>query len=369
METRPYISWKLVGDFMTAAFEKLGVPHEDALICSEVLMESDRRGIESHGSNRFKAIYIDRILDGIQKPVTEFEIVRETKTTAVVDGHDGMGMIVGHKAMQMAIDKAKEYGMGMVAARNSTHYGIAGYYATMAARQGMIGITGTNARPSIAPTFGVENMLGTNPLTVGMPTDEEFPFVLDCATSITQRGKIEYYARTGKATPKGMVIGQDGSALTDSGQILSDLTKGTAALAPLGGIGEELGGYKGYGYATVVEILSAALQAGSYLKLLNGIGESGEKVPYHLGHFFIAIDPEAFLGLDSFKKTSGEILRALRASKPAPREAHIYTAGEKEYLCWLERKDKGVPVGESVQKEFISIRDSFGLPFRFPFEN
>ena len=368
METRPYVSWELIGAFMTATFEKMGVPHEEALICSDVLMESDRRGIESHGCNRFKAIYIDRMLEGIQKPVTEFEIIRETPTTAVVDGHDGMGMIVGHKSMEMAIDKAKKYGMGMVAARNSTHYGIAGYYATMATKQGLIGITGTNARPSIAPTFGVENMLGTNPLTFGFPTDEDFPFVLDCATSITQRGKLEYYARIGKETPKGMVIGQDGSPQTDSNQILIDLTKGQAALAPLGGIGEELAGYKGYGYATVVEILSAALQAGSYLRMLNGIGENNEKTPYHLGHFFMAIDPEAFCGLESFKKTTGNILRDLRASKLAPGEEKIYTAGEKEYLCWLERKDKGVPIGEAVQKEFIALRDRFNLPFFFPFE-
>jgi LDH2 family malate/lactate/ureidoglycolate dehydrogenase len=232
METRPYISWELIGGFMTAVFEKMGVPHEEALICSDVLMESDRRGIESHGCNRFKAIYIDRIQAGIQNPLTNFEILKETATTAVVDGHDGMGMIVGYKSMQMAIDKAKKYGMGMVTARNSTHYGIAGYYATMATKQGLIGITGTNARPSIAPTFGVENMLGTNPLTFGMPTDEDFPFVLDCATSITQRGKIEYFARTGKDTPQGMVIGRDGSAMTDSNQILKDLTTGNAALAP-----------------------------------------------------------------------------------------------------------------------------------------
>lgn len=369
METRPFLSWTLVGDFMTAAFEKLGVPHEDALTCAEVLMESDRRGIESHGCNRFKAIYVDRILAGIQKPVTEFEVIRETATTAVIDGHDGMGMVIGSKAMQMAIDKAKNYGLGMVAARNSTHYGIAGYYATMAVKEGMIGITGTNARPSIAPTFGVENMLGTNPLTVGMPTDEDFPFMLDCATSITQRGKIEYYARTGKETPKGMVIGQDGTALTDSKQILTDLTAGTAALAPLGGIGEELAGYKGYGYATVVEVLSAALQAGSFLKMLNGINEQGKKIPYHLGHFFLVIDPEAFLGLDSFKKTTGNILRELRASQLAPGEDRIYTAGEKEYFCWLERKEKGVPIGEEVQKEFIQVRNQLGINFHFPFES
>ena len=368
METRPYVSWELMNSFLIDAFKAYGVPEADAAICADVLLESDRRGIESHGCNRFKPIYIDRIVAGIQKPVTEIEIVKETVTTAVLDAHDGMGMVASHKAMEMAIEKAKNYGLSMVAVRNSTHYGISGYWATMATKAGMIGMTGTNARPSIAPTFGVENMLGTNPLTVGFPTDEEFPFMLDCATSITQRGKIEYYARIGKDTPAGMVIGRDGSAMTDSKQILVDLTKGHAALAPLGGIGEELAGYKGYGYATVVEILSAALQAGNFLKALTGIGENGEKVPYHLGHWFLVINPEFFVGLESFKKTCGDILRELRASQKAPGEERIYTAGEKEYLVWLERKDKGVPVGEAVQKEILAVRDAKNLPYHFDFE-
>ena len=272
--------WKTLYSFITDAFVGVGVPRKDAEICTDVLLASDKRGIESHGVNRFKPIYIDRIKAGIQNPVTNFEIVRETPTTAVVDGHDGMGQVIGYKSMSMAIEKAKKYGMGMVAVRNSCHYGIAGYYATMATDAGCIGITGTNARPSIAPTFGVENMLGTNPLTVGMPTDEDFPFLLDCATSITQRGKIEYFARIGKDTPAGMVIGRDGSALTDSVKILDQLNCGEAALAPLGGIGEELAGYKGYGYATVVEILSAALQQGNYLRMLTGKKDGKEKTYY-----------------------------------------------------------------------------------------
>lgn len=362
------ISWDLIGNFMKSSFEKLGVPEDEAALCAEILMESDRRGIESHGCNRFKPIYVDRILDKIQNPVTNFEIIRETPTTAVVDGHDGMGMVVAYKSMKMAIEKAKKYGMGMVAVRNSTHYGIAGYYASMAAKENMIGITGTNARSSIAPTFGVENMLGTNPLTIGLPTDEEFPFVLDCATSVTQRGKIEYYAKMGKSVPEGMVIGEDGTPLTDANQILRDLLNGTAALAPLGGIGEEMAGYKGYGYATVVEILSAALQGGSFLRALSGIGTHGEKVHFHLGHFFIAIDTEAFMGAHEFKKTAGNILRELRASKVAPGENKIYTAGEKEYLVWLERKEKGVPINDSVQNDLIWVRNKLELPFMFPFE-
>jgi LDH2 family malate/lactate/ureidoglycolate dehydrogenase len=368
METRPYVSWELMEAFLTDAFKGYGVPREDAEICADVLLESDRRGIESHGCNRFKPIYIDRITEGIQNPVTVVETLKETAVTAVYDAHDGMGMVAAHRAMTAAIKKVGEYGMSMAVVRNSTHYGIAGYWASMAVKAGMIGMTGTNARPSIAPTFGVENMLGTNPLTVGFPTDEDFPFMLDCATSITQRGKIEVFARTGEATPAGMVIGPDGEALTDSARILDDLVSGKAALTPLGGIGEELAGYKGYGYATVVEVLSAALQAGSFLKMLTGKDERGDKRPYHLGHFFIVIDPEAFMGRDQFKKTCGDILRELRASRKAPGQSRIYTAGEKEYLAWLDRKDKGVPLGEAVQRDIIAVRDALKLPYKFPFE-
>lgn len=364
------VDWKTITSFVTDAFVGYGIPRKEAEICADILLESDKRGIESHGVNRFKPIYLDRIKAGIQKPVTEFEVIKDFAATAVVDGHDGMGQVVGYKAMTMAIEKAKKYGMGMVVARNSCHYGIAGYYATMATDAGMIGITGTNARPSIAPTFGVENMLGTNPLTFGMPTDEEFPFVLDCATSIVQRGKIEYYARIGKDTPAGQVIGRNGEALTDSVEILDDLNTGKAALAPLGGIGEDLAGYKGYGYATVVEILSAALQQGNFLRALSGIGPNKEKIPFHLGHFFIAIDTEAFMGLEAFKKTAGDILRDLRNSEKAPGAERIYTAGEKEYLVWQKRKDSGVPINDAVQKELIAVRDELGLTqYKFPFED
>ena len=368
-ETRPFVPWKLVDDFMTAAFVKLGLPEEEARLCSDVLLESDRRGIESHGCNRFKPIYVDRIKAGILNPVTRIDILKETPTTAVLDANDGMGMVASKKAMDMCIEKAHKYGMGMVAVRNSSHYGFAGYWAGLAAKENMIGITGTNARPSVAPTFGVEPMMGTNPLTFVMPTDEEFPFIFDCATSIVQNGKIEYYARIGHDTPEGTVVASDGSALTDSEQILKEIRAGRAALAPLGGIGDALGGYKGYGFTTIVEILSAALQSGLFMKDLEGKDEDGKIRPYHLGHFFIAIDTEAFMGAEAFKKTAGDILRGLRNSKKAPGQERIYTAGEKEHEVWMYRKDKGVPITEAVQKEFIELRDELGLTqFKFPFE-
>jgi len=157
--------------------------------------------------------------------------------------------------------------------------------------------------------------------------------------------------------------------MTDSDEILKALVDGTAALAPLGGIGEEMCGYKGYGYAAVVEILSAALAGGPFMKALTGVSEDGQPQMYHLGHFFFVMNPDFFMGLDNFKKTAGDICRALRASRKAPGEERIYTAGEKEWLAWCERKDKGVPVGEAVQKEILRVRDELKLPYHFPFED
>ena len=362
-----YIDHKTLENFMTDVFKGLGVPEDEAKVCADVLIESDKRGIDSHGVNRLKPIYYDRIKEGIINPLTEFEIVKDMLATAVVDGHNGMGQVVGKKSMHMAIDKANKFGLGMVTVRNSNHYGIAGYYASMAVNNGMIGITGTNARPSTAPTFGVENMLGTNPITFGMPTDEDFPFMLDCATSLTQRGKIELYAREKKDLPDGWVIDESGKSRTDSDAVLKDLVKGSAALAPLGGIGEETAGYKGYGYSTVVEILSSALQNGAFMQMLSGF-QNGGKVPYRLGHFFIAINISCFVELKEFKKTTGGILKALRASKKAPGEKRIYTAGEKEYLNWLERKDKGIPLNLELQNEIKIMMDELGIKkYKFEF--
>ena len=349
-----YIEAGILEKFMADVLIGAGVPKDDALIIADVLIAADKRGIDSHGINRLKPIYYDRIKEGIVNPVTKMEIVREGPTTAVIDGHNGMGHVISKKAMQMAIDKAKKFGLGMVAVRNSSHYGIAGYYALMAERENMIGITGTNARPSVAPTFGVENMLGTNAFTFAMPTDEAFPFFLDCATSLSQRGKIELYAREGKDIPEGWVIGDNGESKTNSIEILKDLVNDKAALTPLGGIGEDHSGYKGYGYSTVVEILSAALQSGNYLKMLTGIS-NGKKVPYNLGHFFIAMDIAAFTDPDDFKKITGEILRELRASKKMPGQDRIYTAGEKEYLNWQIRQKTGIPINDELQKEIKQL--------------
>jgi L-2-hydroxycarboxylate dehydrogenase (NAD+) len=353
--------------FILDVLIKVGVPLEDAQVCAEVIIESDIRGIESHGIGRLE-YYYERIKAGQHQVITQFEVVRESPTSAVVDGHHGMGMVIAKRAMQMAIDKARVYGMGSVAVRNSTHFGIAGYYPGMAVEQGMIGMTVTNARPSVSPTFGVQPMLGTNPIAFGAPTDEEFPFLYDGATPITQRGKIEVYARAEKPISAGWVIDEQNEPMTDSARTLAGLGKQTASFLPLGGSGESMGGHKGYGLGTMVEILSASLQAGSYLQGLTGIAADGKPQPFKIGHFFMAINIENFLSLAEFKATTGQILRELRASRKAPGHERIYTAGEKEYEMAKIIHQKGVAVIPNLQKELKYLQNELGLQqYDFPF--
>jgi len=363
----PHIAVETLRSFMKDVLLALGVPPEDAETCVDVIITSDLRGIESHGIGRLK-YYYDRIKAGQHQVITQIEVVRDGPTTAVLDGHHGMGMVVAKRAMQMAIDKARSYGMGSVAVRNSTHFGIAGYYPLMAIRQGMIGMAFTNARPATAPTFGVQPMLGTNPIAFGAPTDEDCPFLYDGSTPISQRGKIEVKVRQEQPIPAGWVIDQNNKTITDPGQVMAGLDRGLAAFLPLGGEGETLAGYKGYGLGTMVEILSASLQTGAFMYGLTGLAPDGSKQPFRLGHFFMAIDIEHFCPLAEFKQTTGQILRDLRASTKAPGHDRIYTAGEKEYEKEIAIRRDGIPVIPNLQKEIKFLQSELGLwQYEFPF--
>jgi len=360
MTETTYIPVNVIEDFMMAVFQGLGVPQDDARICTDVLIAADLRGIESHGVGRLK-YYYDRIRRGQHQAKTQIEIVKETETTALVDGHQGMGHVIAYRSMRMAIDKAREYGLGAVAVRNGTHFGIAGYYSLMAADEGMIGFTVTNARPAVAPTFGTEPMLGTNPIAFAAPSDMPYPFCFDGATPITQRGKIEVLARAERCVPEGWVIDADGNPITDPEQILEDLGAARAALLPLGGVGEEMGGHKGYGLGTMVEILSAALSGGPFMKDLLGFAPDGSRRPYMLGHFFLAIDVEHFVPLEVFRRITGEIIRALQNSRKAPGQERIYVAGEKEYEKEKEIREQGIPVNPNLRRELQTMRDELNI--------
>ena len=331
-------------------------------------MESDKRGIDSHGCARLYMYYV-RIKRKQQLPVTEIEVIKETSGTVRLNANNGMGMPASVKGMQMAVDKAKKNGIGMTIVENSNHFGIAGYYVLIATKQACIGMCGTNARPSIAPTWSVEPMIGTNPFTIGVPTDWDFPWIADHATSITQRGKIETYARLGKPAVKGWVIDENGNAATDSKKIVTDMLKLKTALTPLGGIGEELGGHKGYNYATMVEILSACFTQANMLQATLGLDKNGNFKPYNLGHFFIAIDPSAFCDIKDFKKKTGDLLRQLVSAKKQPGAEHIYVAGEKEYVAHEKRKKSGVPISKVTQRQFLQMQKELKLDqYKFKFD-
>jgi L-2-hydroxycarboxylate dehydrogenase (NAD+) len=348
-------------DFMQVALEAMGIPAEDTKIIANVVITSDLWGIASHGIAHLK-MYHERMKAGLQLPVTQWSVVKDTPTTAVVDGNNGMGMVVGYHAMKIAVEKARQYGVGSVAVRNSSHYGVAGYYALMAEQEGMVGISLTNAHPSIAPTFGVTPLLGTNPIAVAVPTDEPFPFLFDAATAVVTRGKIEVAAREHKPIPAGWVISRNGTPVTDTGTLIEQMNKDQAALMPVGGIGELMGGHKGYGLATMVEIFSAAFQNGAYLSELHDTDAQGNPHFLRIGHFFLAFDIEHFLPLADFKHITGNMMRELRGSQTAPDQKRIYTAGEKEYYNTLYILEHGVEITPGVQKGLNTLVKELYLP-------
>jgi len=343
--------------FVIHILSAMNVPACDVDTCAEILLTSDIWGIRSHGVAHLP-MYYERIRKGVQQPVTRCKLVKESETTAVVGGGHGMGMVVGHYAMRLAIAKAREHGMGSVAVRNSSHYGIAGYYAHMAADEGMIGFSFTNAQPAVAPTHGVESVLGTNPIAVAVPTDEPFPFLFDAATSVVARGKLEVAARAQRPIPEGWVIRYDGEPHIDCASADPSIDTGHAALLPLGGLGELFGGHKGFGLATLVEIFCSALQNQAEYSPLHDVDEHGFRA---VGHFFLAIDVEHFMPLSAFRQITGRMLRDLRNSRRIPGEPRIYTAGEKEYERSLRAQREGISIDAALRKSLMDLCEALGV--------
>jgi LDH2 family malate/lactate/ureidoglycolate dehydrogenase len=351
---------KTMVNFMVDALRAMGVPIEDAKIISDVLITSDLWGVRSHGVAHLN-MYHERMKKGLQLPTTRWNVVKDTPTTAVIDGGNGMGMVVGYHAMNLAIQKARKYGLGAVAVRNSSHYGVAGYYPLMGVKEGMVGLSVTNAHPSTAPTFGVRPMLGTNPIAVAAPTDEPFPYMFDAATAVVPRGKIEVAARAYKPIPEGWVINQEGLSVTDSSSMIEEMNQGNVALLPIGGMGERMGGHKGYGLATMVEIFSAAFQNGTYLWGVTDTDEQGKPQFLRIGHFFLAINITHFISLDEFKHITGNIMRELRSSPRMPGQERIYSAGEKEYYNTQRVQAEGVEITPGVKKALQTLQKDINL--------
>ncbi len=353
-----------LAEFTTRVFIALGVPEEDAHVTADVLVAADLRGIDSHGVARLRR-YVQGIRDGVMVPRPRIEVVHETPSTALIDGGAGLGQPVSLQAMRLAIQKAHQVGAGFVTVRNSNHYGIAGYYTMMALEEGnLIGMSMTNADVLVVPTFGKDAMLGTNPISVAAPADQERPFVLDMATSTVPRGKLEVYNRLGKELPVGWATDERGLDTSDAGRVLQNFkTRAGGGLLPLGGAGELLSGHKGYGLALLVDLLCGVLPGAGYANTIYPKTPEGKPLPANVGHFFGALRIDGFRPLDEFKMAMDDIIRRLRNSPKAEGQERIYIHGEKEYEEAERRQAEGIPLVSQVHEDLKSIAQETGVEF------
>ncbi len=344
--------------FCEQVLVKLGVPPEDARVTTDVLVLADLRGIDSHGVARLGR-YVGGLKAGYMKPHDESRILKETKATALIDGGQSLGQVVGKKGMDVAIHKAEDTAVGIVTVRNSNHYGIAGYYTLMALEHNLIGVSMTNAAPLVVPTFGRISVLGTNPISLAAPAMKEKAFVLDMATSTVPRGKVEVYNRLGKPIPHGWAVDETGRSSTDPARVLKALaTRLGGGLLPLGGEGEDLGGHKGYGLALMVDVLCGVLSGAA-----TGLQVYADEKRPDVGHFFMALDPSAFRPLDEFRGDMDRLARELKESPKAEDQDRIYVHGEKSYARTETHLKEGIPLGPKVAEELKKIGNDLGIPW------
>lgn len=361
-ETGARVQAEALKDFCRQVFETMGVVPEDAEITADVLVQADLRGIDSHGVARLGR-YVSGLRDGIIVACPEEKVVTETPTTVTLDAGAGLGQPVGYRAMKKALEKARQYGCGFAAVRNSNHYGIAGYYAMMALEQDMIGFSTTNADVLVVPTFGRDAMYGTNPLALAVPAGRERPFVLDMATSTVPRGKLEVYHRLEKPIPLGWATDERGIPTTDPGRVLDNFARRAGGgLLPLGGAGEEFSGYKGYGLGLLVEILSAVVPGAAYLTSVYPKSADGKPLPANLGHFFGAWRLDAFRPAQEFKADMDDLIRRLKGGRLAEGATRIYIHGEKEFEEAERRSQAGIPLGAKVVASLQQIAAELGIP-------
>jgi len=344
--------------FCEEALKKLGVPAGDARTTTDVLVTADLRGIESHGVARLGR-YVAGLKKGFMRPTDQSRIIKETKATALVDGGQSLGQVVGRKGMDLAIKKARDTAVGVVAVRNSNHYGIAGYYSLMALEHNLVGVSTTNAGPLVVPTFGRTAILGTNPISLAAPALKEKAFVLDMATSTVPRGKVEVYNRLGKPMPHGWAVDETGRSSTDPKRVLNALANRLGGgLLPLGGEGEDLGGHKGYGLALMVDVLSGVLSGAA-----TGLQVYADEQRPNVGHFFMALDPAAFRPLDEFRRDMDRLALELKDSPKADGQDRIYVHGEKSFARMEKYRQEGIPLDPKVVENLKKIGADLGVPW------
>lgn len=353
-------SYQQLEAFTKNIFLKIGCAEEDATLATKVLLSADLRGVDSHGIARLTGYVrlwqVNRI-----NAKAEIKILHETPSTATVDGDAGLGLVIAPKAMQIAIDKAKNVGTGWVSVQNSNHFGIAGYHAMMALEEDMIGICMTNASPLVAPTFSVERLLGTNPICVAIPAGTHPAFVADMATTTAANGKLEILQRKSSAAPVGWIQDAEGLSTTDSHAL-----KSGGALLPLGG-DREHGSHKGYALGAVVDIFSAILSGANYgpwVPPFPAYVPMPENMPGKgIGHFFGAMRIDAFRPAQEFKQHMDQWIERFRSAKTVAGQKRVLIPGEPELEIELHRKQQGIPLLEVVVNDLKELSNSLSVPF------
>ena len=331
--------------FCVQVLQRLGVPQEEAEITARTLVAANLRGVDTHGVTRLPA-YAAKLKGGALKPSVNLTTEKETIATALLDGHDGIGQVISYRAMQMAIRKAKEAGVSYVAVKNSNHLGACAYYPMMALEYDMIGFTATNASPRLAPTGGVERLFGNNPWSIAVPAGRRPPVVLDMANSVVAAGKIRTLQREGKPIPEGWALNKHGEPTTDPAEALK-------------GILLAIGGYKGYGIALMVDLLTGVLTDSNFGPRVKGIDQGAE--PAGVAHSFMAIDLAAFTDVAAFQARMDAYVDEIKSSKKARGSEVIYLPGEPEHLRLRERMEKGIPLQAKVVEELRAIGKDLGV--------
>ena len=346
--------------FSTEIFLKIGCPEEQANKAVDVLLSADLRGIDSHGLARLSG-YV-RLWEAKRinsNPI--IRIVHESPSTAVVDGDAGLGLVVAPRAMEIAIEKAKTCGTGWVAVKNSNHFGIAGYHSMMALKHDMIGISMTNASPLVAPTFSVERLLGTNPICVAIPANEQPPFVADFATTTAANGKLEILQRKNKEAPEGWIQKKDGSTSTNPDEL-----KDGGALIPLGS-DREHGSHKGFCLGAWVDIFSGVLSGANYgpwvPPFVSFLAPPSDPVGEGIGHFFGAMRIDAFRPASEFKFHMDNWITRFRNAKTIEGQEKLIIPGDPERESEIIRMKDGIPLNPKVVEDLKSLAEKFELKF------
>lgn len=346
--------------FCAAVFAGYGFSAEESADITEVLLDADLSGIESHGIQRLNR-YHTEITSGMVDIHAVPETVKNTPISATVEAHDAMGQLVGREAMKLAIKKAKKVGIGMVSVRNSNHYGIAGYYTRMAAKEGLIGICMTNSEAIMVPTFGRQAMLGTNPIAFSMPA-EPVPFTFDAATTVVPRGKLEVSAKRDGVICDGWALDETGHPCSEAERVLKNIIGKTGGgILPLGGAGEETSGYKGYGFGMICEICTGIFSGGL---TSNYVSRTPGKA--RMCHFFAAIDYGIFGEKEELEAALSKYLQELRDADKAVGQSRIYTHGEKEFEARQQVLEHGIPINEKTYAEMQIIAAYSGTEALLP---